>query len=110
MLNEAGVLEMALQLMKYLKDTTDILIEHKIFEPEEKFATFASKARQKHPFGGFLSRIANLIANLTYLSSSSEVVFRKNKEFLSLILFYTKIDEDNPTLREWTLLIIRNLC
>lgn len=44
-LNNGGVMEMAVQLMKHLKDTTDILIEHKIYEPEEKFATFASKAR-----------------------------------------------------------------
>jgi len=35
-----GVLESALSLMKHLKETTDILIEHKIFEFEEKFATF----------------------------------------------------------------------
>lgn len=44
-LNEEGVMETAILLMKHLKETTDILIEHKIFEQEEKFATFTSKAR-----------------------------------------------------------------
>ena len=34
----------------------------------------------------------------------------KNQEYLSLILAYTKQDEDNPTLREWCLMTIRNLC
>lgn len=29
---------------------------------------------------------------------------------MGLILSFTKIDEDNPTLREWCLLIVRNLC
>eukprot|EP00347_Sterkiella_histriomuscorum_P009052 403342709 len=110
LLNDAGMLEYSLNLMKHLKDTTDILIEHKIYEPEEKFATFTSKTKQRHPFGGFLSKVANLIANLTYLSDAGETVFRKNKEFLAIILYYTKIDEDNPTLREWCLLVIRNLC
>ena len=110
MLNQEGLLEQALILMKLLKETTDILIEHKIYEPEEKFATYASKSKQNHPFGGFLSRLAKLISNLTYLSASSEGPFRKNKEFLGLVLGYTKMDEDNPTLREWCLLIVRNLC
>jgi hypothetical protein len=52
--------------MKTLKGMTDIMIEHKIFVPEEKFATYAAKTRMRHPFGGFLSKLAKLIANLTY--------------------------------------------
>ena len=40
-------------LLKNLKEVTEICIEHKIYEPEEKFATYASKSKQKHPFGGF---------------------------------------------------------
>ena len=65
-LNESAVLETSLMLLKSLKGMTDIMIEHKVFEPEEKFATYSSKNRQKHPFGGFLSKITKLIANLTY--------------------------------------------
>lgn len=42
-LNQCGILDKTLVLIKLLKDTTDIMIEHKIFEPEEKFATFTSK-------------------------------------------------------------------
>jgi hypothetical protein len=38
------------------------------------------------------------------------MIFRRNKEYLGLVLGYTKMDEDNPTLREWCLLIVRNLC
>jgi len=97
--------------MKLLKQTTDILTEHKIFEPEEKFATFSSKARQRHPFGGFLSKIAKLIANLTFTApETSDLVFRKQKDYLGIVLSFTKMDEDNPTLREWSLMTIRNLC
>ena len=108
---EAEILETTVSLMKLLKDTTDVLIEHKVYEPEEKFATFSSKVRNPHPFGGFLSRLARLIANLTYMEGSrSEAVFRKNKEYLGLVLSFTKLDEENPTLREWCLMIIRNLC
>lgn len=29
---------------------------------------------------------------------------------LGLILNYTALDVDNPTLREWSLIVIRNLC
>jgi hypothetical protein len=80
--------------MKHLKDTTDILIEHKVYEPEEKFATFSAKARSKHPFGGFLSRLTRLLSNLTYMEGPrSEAVFRKNKDYLGLVLSFTKIDE-----------------
>lgn len=44
-LNDVNVLETSLLLLKTLKMMTDIMIEHKIFEPEEKFATYASKSR-----------------------------------------------------------------
>jgi hypothetical protein len=44
-LNDAGVLEASLLLLKSLKSTTEIMIEHKIYEPEEKFSTYASKSR-----------------------------------------------------------------
>ena len=44
-LNETGILERCVILMKYLKATTDIMIEHKIYEPDDKFATYALKSR-----------------------------------------------------------------
>jgi len=110
-LNENAVLEFSLHFLKQLKDMTDIMIEHKIYEPEEKFAAYSSRTRMKHPFGGFLSKIVKLVANLTYTQQAlAEQVFRKNKDFLGLILSFTKLDEDNPTLREWSLLTVRNLC
>ena len=96
--------------MKCLKEVLDILIEHKIYEPEERFATYTSKPKMKHPFGGFLSKITKLIANLTYEATHVEGLIIRNKDYLGLILSNTKMDEDNPTLREWCLLIIRNLC
>ena len=110
-LNECGILEKTVSLVKLLKDTTDIMIEHKIFEPEEKFATFTSKNRQKHPFGGFLSKLLKLLAAITYNNyQQAEPIFIKNQELLNVIISFTKADDDNPQMREWSLMTIRNLC
>ena len=64
-----------------------------------------------HPFPGLLSKLTNLIAILTYQSKqASEQAFLTHKEYLGLILSHTKMEDDNPTMREWCIMIIRNLC
>lgn len=111
LLIDQNALENSLILLKSIKLATDIMIEHKIYEPEEKFATYSSKTKSRHPFSGFLSKIVKLIANLTHNTNAAvEQTFRRNKDYLGLVLMHTKMDEDNPTLREWCLLVIRNLC
>ena len=62
---------------------------------------------------GFLSKLAKLIANLTYLQPShvdQAFVSKENLKNLGLILMHTRIDDHNATMREWCLMIIRNAC
>lgn len=64
------------------------------------------------PFSGFFSKIAKLIANLTYLQKGhvERVFLQGDPTYLGLILSNTRMDEHDPTLREWSLMVIRNLC
>lgn len=67
----------------------------------------------KHPYAGFLSKLAKLISNLTYKAPTDildKTFMGQNQPNLGVILGHTKLDEDNPTLREWCLMIIRNTC
>jgi hypothetical protein len=55
----------------------------------------------------------NLLSTLTYLKSElldDYLQTPDGKMRLGLVLNYTKLDVDNPTLREWSLVVIRNLC
>ena len=70
-------------------------------------------ALDKHPFSGFNSRIVALACTLTYRRSKIVEDFFMSEEGklrLGTLLSFTKIDVDNPTLREWCLMVIRNLC
>ena len=43
--NGCGILDISMLIFRQLKLMTDIMIEHKIYEPEQKFATYVSKKR-----------------------------------------------------------------
>ena len=68
---------------------------------------------EKHPFQGFNSRIVALACTLTYRKSRSVEDFfmsEAGKLRLGTVLGYTKMDVFNPMLREWCLMVVRNLC
>ena len=67
----------------------------------------------KHPYAGYLSKLVSLVCSLTYRRHQRvEDFFMSNdgKLRLGAILSHTKMDIDNPMLREWCLVCIRNLC
>jgi hypothetical protein len=49
---------------------------------------------------------------LTYLQKGdTEAVFlHTDMKYLGVILSHARMDEHNPTMREWCLMIIRNMC
>ena len=51
-----------------------------------------------------------LLANLCYKNQVAVDTFIETPEYLGLILSHTKLDFHYPTLREWSLITIRNLC
>jgi hypothetical protein len=63
-------------------------------------------------FIGVLSKLANLVSNLTYLQKeeTESVFLHADMKYLGVILSHTRMDEHNPTMREWCLMIIRNMC
>lgn len=63
-------------------------------------------------FIGVLSKLANLVSNLTYLQreDTESVFLHADMKYLGVILSHTRMDEHNPTMREWCLMIIRNMC
>ena len=68
---------------------------------------------EKHPFSGHNTKIIALVFSLTYLKHAvveAYLMSPEGKLRLGVILSYTKMDIDNPTLREWSLLTIRNIC
>ena len=68
--HKCHVFSSCLELLSCLKCTTDILIENKIYEREEKFQTLANQSIAKHPFGLILTRISKVIAVLTSKSTA----------------------------------------
>lgn len=67
------------------------------------------------PLSGFLTKSSRLIATLTSVNSPKvEEVFRtkenSSKREIGLILTHTKMNLQNPTLREWNIVTIRNIC
>jgi len=94
---EKEMLDGAMGLLKVLRDILDILIDLKLYKQEEKFATYQAKNKQKNPFGAFLLKIVKLVGILTSSKRANpEPIFMKNKEYLGLLLSFTKLDEDNP--------------
>lgn len=66
-----------------------------------------------HPLAGCKSLATNLIGSLTYEKRGSvENYFKSDqgKIILGMILANTKLDVESPTLREWSLIVVRNLC
>ena len=67
----------------------------------------------KHPFGGYLSKLVSLVCSLTFRMNQrveDYLLSPDGKLRLGAILSHTKMDVDNPMLREWSLVAIRNLC
>lgn len=67
----------------------------------------------KHPYAGFLSKLVSLVCSLTYRRHARVEDFFMSVEGklrLGALLSHTKMDIDNPMLREWCLVCIRNLC
>ena len=83
---------------------------------EEEVKTPARSTVNKlvqHPFAGYLSKIVSLVCSLTYRANLRVEDFFMSpdgKLRLGAILSHTKMDVDNPMLREWCLVAIRNLC
>jgi len=67
----------------------------------------------EHPYLGCNSLAMNLLSSLTYMKSEEvEAYFKEpqGKLCLGLVLSSTRLDVDNPSLREWSLVVVRNLC
>ena len=98
--------------MHKIKTITELLIKQEIYKPQIKLANETDPA-SVHPFSGFLGQIVSLICNLSYQRDTEVEQFwldeKRGWPILGLILSYTKIDYDNPTLREWCLLFIRHI-
>ena len=135
---EIGALEYTLDLLYTLKVMVDSLDKLGIFEqwklrreePEASAPYFEDSQQAaattqefdssnplikltKHPFAGFLSKLVSLVCSLTYRANQQvEHYFLSpdGKLRLGAILSHTKMDVDNPMLREWCLVVIRNLC
>ena len=67
----------------------------------------------KHPFAGFLVGAVSLVSNLSYTKTDALEEFwldeKRGWPLLGLVLAHSKLDVDNPTLREWCLLFIRHV-
>ena len=105
-----------MELFHTLKTSVDTMREVKRYHLEHQGVTDAAKVLRKEEdtklFAGFFSKIAKLVANLTYLQKEhvEKVFLHGNTQFIGLVLSHTRMDEHNPTLREWSLMILRNIC
>ena len=75
-------------------------------------ASEGSEELSKHPYGGLLASIVCLAANLSFDESTAVENFWISElgwRFLGLALAHTKLDAGNPALREWSLMVVRNL-
>mmetsp|Transcript_33506 Transcript_33506/g.51475 ORF Transcript_33506/g.51475 Transcript_33506/m.51475 type:complete len:176 (-) Transcript_33506:3-530(-) len=94
----------------------DILVEIGLYQPEKKLSKMKDgtddKAMQGHPFSGFLGSVVCLTCNLTYFTNDAVKKYwtsEKGWGHIGIVLSNTKLDVDNPSLREWCYLLIRNL-
>ena len=124
---ECAVLAAIGSLMHKLKTSVDFLVHKDFYRPQVKFKeTLGLKKEEEkkaelpgkpefvttHPFAGHLSTIVCLMGNLVYQSNPKTEAFLltdRGWSYIGLILAHTKLDIDNPTLREWCLLFIRNI-
>jgi hypothetical protein len=103
-LNDAGLLQFSMELFATLRQAQDTMTEVRKYHSLPQQSLFAP---------GFLSLLAKLVSNLTYLQPKHiDAVFLSpgQQHFLGIILMNTRIDDNNPTMREWCLMIIRNMC
>jgi hypothetical protein len=112
---DLGALEWCLDLLFQLKKIVEQLEEAKLFNSQQAGPSEESKEHHidKHPFAAFNSRIVALACPLTYRRTVvCENYFQSEagKLRLGCLLSYTKLDVDAPMLREWCLMVIRNLC
>lgn len=106
-----GIFNLTIQFLYQVKTQTDILQQNGLWEPNQK--KNSPLETNEHPFAGCNSVAMNLISSLTYIKSQQLDDYFSSDEGklrLGLILSYTKLDVDNPTLREWSLVVIRNIC
>jgi hypothetical protein len=107
-----GLLESVLILFQTLKTSVDTMREVKAYNSSEP-APRLRKEEDTKLFAGFFSKLAKLLANLTYLQKQAvDDVFlpQKNRPYIGLVLGHARMDENNPTMREWCLMVIRNMC
>ena len=96
------ILDSCMELMKFLKYTTDIMIDNKLYEKEEKFQTFSTQKVGKHPFGLILTRLAKIMSMFSFdcddkiLAHFDELLEYNTYENLDIIIFFTKpLDESD---------------
>lgn len=107
-LNSFGLLLFTMQLFQTLKTSQETMKEVKSYHGDPK----KQPTHESLLFIGVLSKLANLVSNLTYLQKeeTESVFLHTDMKYLGVILSHTRMDEHNPTMREWCLMIIRNMC
>ena len=110
--------------MGKIREMLDILVEKNYYKPLKKFKKSLgdqSKAEdengnpvlESNPFAGFLCSVVCVMSTLSYhkIQKVEDFWLHLNSgwRYLGLILANSKLDIDNPTLREWCMLTIRNL-
>jgi len=105
-LNDLRLMDSTLDLYRLFKTSQDAILQAKALHSGGK------PSRQAGPFSGYFSKLAKLISNLTYLQTAhvERVFLHGDPTNIGLVLSNTRMDEHDPTLREWSLMIIRNLC
>ena len=97
--------------MNDLKTIVDALETLNIFSPL-KLKQDKKSTLEVHPFQGCYSRIMSLISSICFVANPVVEHYYTSPEGkirLGFILSNTRLDVDNPTLREWCLVTIRNL-
>ena len=117
---EQGALEWTLEIMNTLKEMVEKIESVGLYKQFQLKKTEeivqgpnGTKMLDKHPFAGYNSKMVSLVCSLTYRKEQRVEDFFMSppgKLRLGMILSYTKMDIDNPMLREWCLVVIRNLC
>lgn len=105
-----GVFRFTIDFMYRIKEETDKLYYQGVWDPNSKANPLVDRVQ---PFIGCNSVCMSMLGSLTYMKSALlDDYFQtaEGKLRLGLVLSYTKLDVDNPTLREWSIVVIRNLC
>ena len=113
MLTDVGAMQVTLDLLFTLNQICQVLERRGVYGPHDIKTKVDTRILKSHPFAGYNSKMVALVMSITYRSSPEvEDYFMspEGKLRLGTILSYTKLDVDNPTLREWCIMTIRNLC